>query len=38
MLLTGAFFIAALGCLAFVNERRGRDRVATLNPAATAPI
>ena len=38
MLLTGAFFIAALACLAFVNERRGRDRVAGLNAAAAAPI
>jgi UMF1 family MFS transporter len=27
MLLTGAFFLVALACLAFVNERRGRDRV-----------
>ena len=27
MLLTGAFFIAALGFLAFVNERRGRSAI-----------
>jgi UMF1 family MFS transporter len=27
MLLTGAFFLAALACLRFVDERRGRDHV-----------